>query len=97
MFGEAEDDDLPIQLPAMGPQEEVFADYRTAGLSLKAHPVAFFRDQLDRLRVVPSRQLAAMRDAVTFALVDWCLFVSAPARRRELRSSRSRMRLAWRI
>jgi error-prone DNA polymerase len=61
MFG-AEEDDLPVELPIMGPQEEVFADYRTAGLSLKAHPVAFFRKQLDRLRVVPSRQLGAMRD-----------------------------------
>ena len=33
--------------------EQVFADYRTSGMSLKAHPVGFFREQLDKLRVTP--------------------------------------------
>lgn len=62
MFGAPEEEDVPVELPAMGPQEEVFADYQSAGLSLKAHPIAFFREQLEGLRVVPSRLLATMRD-----------------------------------
>lgn len=49
-------------LPAMTAQQEVFADYRTAGLSLKAHPISFFRDQLDQLRIVPAAELASIRD-----------------------------------
>jgi error-prone DNA polymerase len=61
MFAD-EDDELQVELPAMGPQQEVFADYQTAGLSLKAHPIAFFRDQLDDLRVVPSQRLAKLLD-----------------------------------
>jgi error-prone DNA polymerase len=32
-------------LPAMTPQEEVIADYRTTGLSLTAHPLQFARDR----------------------------------------------------
>jgi error-prone DNA polymerase len=33
------------------------ADYRTAGLSLKAHPISFYRAQLDALRIVPAAAL----------------------------------------
>jgi error-prone DNA polymerase len=45
----------------MSGQEEVFADYQTAGLSLKAHPVSFFRAELDKLDVVPAAELANLR------------------------------------
>ena len=46
----------------MDGRQEVFADYQTAGLSLKAHPIAFFRGELDRLRVVPAAKLASLQD-----------------------------------
>jgi error-prone DNA polymerase len=53
------DDQEPAaaHLPPMPPLEQVFADYRTAGLSLKAHPLSFFREQLDALRVIPAGNL----------------------------------------
>ncbi len=51
------DDELPIALKPMLPIEEVYADYDTTGLSLRAHPLSFVRDQLDRLRVTTARQL----------------------------------------
>jgi error-prone DNA polymerase len=55
-------DEEPLAaLPPMPPVEQVFADYRAAGLSLKAHPVGFFREQLDRLRVPPAEQLKTIR------------------------------------
>jgi error-prone DNA polymerase len=44
-------------LPPMTPQQEVFADYRAAGLSLKDHPIKFFREQLDKLKVIPAKHL----------------------------------------
>jgi len=44
-------------LPAMSPAEEVLADYRTAGLSLRGHPLGFLRGELDRLGVVPASRL----------------------------------------
>jgi error-prone DNA polymerase len=62
MFADVEEDETPIALPLMGPQQEVFADYESAGLSLKAHPIAFFREHLDRLSVVPSRRLTSLLD-----------------------------------
>jgi error-prone DNA polymerase len=46
----------------MSPQQEVFADYKAAGLSLKDHPIKFFREQLDRLRVVPANGLPAIEN-----------------------------------
>jgi error-prone DNA polymerase len=44
LFPEAE-----VALPRMPLSEHVVEDYATTGLSLKAHPVSFFRDQLTRL------------------------------------------------
>jgi error-prone DNA polymerase len=38
-------------------QEEVYADYATSGLTLDAHPVLFFREQLNELAVTPAAQL----------------------------------------
>jgi error-prone DNA polymerase len=46
----------------MGPAQQVAEDYRTTSLSLKAHPVGFFRAELERLSCVPCAALARMRD-----------------------------------
>ena len=48
-------------LPSMSAQEQVVADYSSAGLSLRRHPVAFLRDQLTQLRVVTAEQLAVLQ------------------------------------
>ena len=39
----------------------MLADYRTAGLSLRGHPLSFFREMLTRLRVLRARELASVR------------------------------------
>jgi len=44
-------------LPKMSPAEEVLADYRTAGFSLKAHPLRFLRKELDRLGAIQAKRL----------------------------------------
>ena len=46
-------DDDGLGLPAMTQQEEVVADYRTGGLSLTAHPLAFERARLAAAGVLP--------------------------------------------
>jgi error-prone DNA polymerase len=46
----------------MGPAQHVAEDYRTTSLSLKAHPVGFFREELARLKAVPAERLKTMRD-----------------------------------
>ncbi len=49
-----------VALPAMEAYEEVVADYRTAGLSLRAHPISFYREQLEGLGVTPARRLVEL-------------------------------------
>jgi error-prone DNA polymerase len=55
------DDEPPAPLPPMPLIEQVFADYRTSELSLKAHPISFLRRQLDERRVTPARELEKIR------------------------------------
>jgi error-prone DNA polymerase len=50
-----------IALPSMPLPEHVAEDYRTIGLSLKAHPCAFFRQALHKKRVLASEDLARAR------------------------------------
>jgi error-prone DNA polymerase len=56
------DNEPTVELPTMDDRQEVFDDYRSIGLSLKAHPVSFFRGQLDQLDIVPAAKLAELKD-----------------------------------
>ena len=58
----SEEDEPPLELPPLSPVEEVVADYQTAGLSLRNHPLSFLRGQLDERRVVPAAALVRLRD-----------------------------------
>ncbi|PQO28951.1 error-prone DNA polymerase [Blastopirellula marina] len=51
-------DEPPAILPTMSAEEEVYADYRTTGLSLRSHPIAFQRERLNRLQVTPASALS---------------------------------------
>jgi len=60
--GLEEDDHDQALLPALSPQEEVFADYRSVGLSLRAHPVSFYRRDLVKLGVLTAAELTDTPD-----------------------------------
>jgi error-prone DNA polymerase len=62
LFDGTEEDESLIPLTAMSRREEVSADYQAVGLSLKAHPISFYRAELDRLQVAPAAGLAAMKN-----------------------------------
>jgi len=49
-----------VALPPMLLGAHTVEDYRWLHLSLKAHPVAFLRDELDRRGIVPSERLASL-------------------------------------
>lgn len=51
-----------IILPLMSLSEHVVQDYATTGLSLKAHPVSFVREQLSNLRVTRNADLSQAKD-----------------------------------
>jgi error-prone DNA polymerase len=57
----AVDDPLPPLQP-LSPAEQVFADYQAIGLSLKGHPISFYRDQLDRAKITSAADLAEVAD-----------------------------------
>src|SRR5690606_8359736 len=53
-----------IELPLMTPSEHVVQDYASTSLSVKAHPVSFFREKLDLLHVTPTVALPTMKDGM---------------------------------
>ncbi|HEY2894129.1 MAG TPA: OB-fold nucleic acid binding domain-containing protein, partial [Pirellulales bacterium] len=58
LFADTTSDEEPIAtIPRLQLRDEVVADYRTAGLSLRAHPMSFHRQQLESWKVVPADQL----------------------------------------
>ena len=51
-------DDAPLpELEPLQAWDNVLADYRTTGLSLRDHPLKFLRQELDKLGVTPSNRL----------------------------------------
>ncbi len=54
-----------VALTPMTLGREVVEDYGSVGLSLRRHPVAFLRAELDRARIVTCAQLAQTRDGRT--------------------------------
>ncbi|THD61886.1 MAG: error-prone DNA polymerase [Phenylobacterium sp.] len=52
--------EVQVQLPFMSLPKEVAEDYRTTSLSLKKHPVSFYRSELEALRTVRCADLAKL-------------------------------------
>lgn len=51
-----------ISLPFMTAAEHVVQDYAATGLSVKAHPVSFLRQQLNMLQVTPTAELPNLKN-----------------------------------
>ncbi len=75
----AADDEPPADLPSLSLQEEVFADYQTAGLSLRAHPISFYRQALNRINVVPARRLKQLQNKRRVRVAGLVLLRQRPA------------------
>ncbi|MFN7730382.1 MAG: error-prone DNA polymerase [Pirellula sp.] len=56
------DDPVPEFLAPMHPLEQVLADYQTTGVSLRGHPMQFYRTRLNALRVKTAAELPDARD-----------------------------------
>ncbi len=57
LFDRDETDESFAELPPMTSVQEVIADYQTAGLSLRGHPISFLRPQLEQRRIVRATDL----------------------------------------
>jgi error-prone DNA polymerase len=65
-------------LPAMGQPQEVAEDYRTTSLSLKAHPVGFYRPMLQRRGVITAEQLLTVKDGRKVSVAGLVLIRQRP-------------------
>ncbi|BAV48905.1 DNA polymerase III subunit alpha [Mesorhizobium loti] len=68
------------KLPTMPLGEHVIHDYRSLGLSLKAHPVAFLRERLDRAGVTPNANLPLVRDGRRVSVAGLVLVRQRPGK-----------------
>ena len=68
------------KLPRMPLGEHVIHDYRSLGLSLKAHPVAFLRERLDRAGVTPNARLPSVRDGSRVSVAGLVLVRQRPGK-----------------
>jgi error-prone DNA polymerase len=68
----------PVALPRMRLPAHVAEDYRTTGLSLKAHPCRFFRPLLTSLGAVPTAQLNGMKDGARVTVAGLVLIRQRP-------------------
>ncbi|MCA0034967.1 error-prone DNA polymerase [Mesorhizobium sp. B263B2A] len=68
------------KLPKMPLGEHVIHDYRSLGLSLKAHPVAFLRERLDRAGITPNANLSSVRDGRRVSVAGLVLVRQRPGK-----------------
>ncbi len=68
------------KLPTMPLGQHVIHDYRSLGLSLKAHPVAFLRERLDRAGVTPNAHLSSVRDGRRVSVAGLVLVRQRPGK-----------------
>ena len=56
------EDSEPVHLPELSAEQQVADDYQSIGLSLRAHPISFYREQLNELKVTPTAELKSMEN-----------------------------------
>ena len=79
LFDQLEQEDEPVShLPIMEPEEEVHADYRTTGLSLRAHPLAFHRARLQECGVTPAGELSKLPNGMRVKVAGLVLLRQRP-------------------
>ena len=62
MLDQLDDDEPQAELPVLNLQEQVYADYQSSGLSLRAHPIGFHREALSELGARTAKQLEECRN-----------------------------------
>ncbi|MBS0362083.1 MAG: error-prone DNA polymerase, partial [Proteobacteria bacterium] len=67
-----------VQLPFMTLPKEVSEDYRTTGLSLRRHPVSFYRPSLEKRRVVTCAALGKLSNGAKVSVAGLVLVRQRP-------------------
>lgn len=66
-------------LPSMTPEQQVTADYQTGGLSLRAHPLSFLRDDLTRQGILAAADLATVENDRRYHVAGLVLMRQRPS------------------
>lgn len=74
------DNEPETKLPAMPPGEHVLHDYRSLGMSLKAHPVRFMRERLARAGITPNIRLGALANGSRVSVAGLILVRQRPGK-----------------
>jgi error-prone DNA polymerase len=74
------DNEPETKLPQMPLGEHVIHDYRSLGLSLKAHPLSFLRGRLDRTGVTPNERLTAVPNGKRVSVAGLILVRQRPGK-----------------
>ncbi len=69
-----------VELPIMPPGEHVIHDYRSLGLSLKAHPVSFLRERLNGAGITPNSALPSVPDGRRVSVAGLVLVRQRPGK-----------------
>lgn len=79
LFMEIDTPEPVAALPVMTPQQQVIADYRTSGLSLRQHPVGFIREELSRRRVLRTEELLTVDEDRRYKVAGLVLLRQRPS------------------
>ena len=80
LFADLNDEaDQRVDLPEMESIEQTFADYDATGLSLKAHPIAFYRERLQTLGVSTAEMLAELKNETRVSVGGLVILRQRPA------------------
>jgi error-prone DNA polymerase len=79
LFAGTDEPESDESLPELSPFEQVIADYRTTGLSLKGHPIGFYRQQLDARGAVTCAKLASLAHGDRVSVAGLALLRQRPA------------------
>lgn len=74
-----DEEELPTTLPELPSSEEIVHDYLTVGLSLRGHPFASLRKQLDVARVVKACDLATLEPDRRYRVAGLVLLRQRPS------------------
>lgn len=75
----SDEEATPDTLVPMSLLEEVHSDYQTKGLSLKAHPISFVREELDNEQCVSASDLSKLRDGRHIRIAGLVLLRQRPS------------------
>ncbi|WP_397569107.1 error-prone DNA polymerase [Schlesneria sp. T3-172] len=79
LFDRVPDAEEKPALPVMTPVQEVVADYQTAGLSLRGHPLKFLRTELDKKNIVRARDLLVLESDRKYRVAGLVLLRQRPS------------------